>query len=115
MLIVRVEKIAQRFSNSSPTHKLGVLYVVDSVARAWLDRVKKSGQAFARNAAEGTLASGVQKITDVLPYLMDHILQSAPDDQKRKILKLLEIWEREHVARICSPVTLLNYKITSLP
>jgi len=89
-----VQKIAQQFKNSPATHKLGVLYVVDSVARQWLDRAKKTGQAVSRHAAPGTFASGVQKITDVLPALMTDLIQSAPDDQKPKIAKLLDIWER---------------------
>jgi len=64
------------------------------VVRQWLDRAKKTGQAVSRNAAPGTFASGVQKITDVLPLLMTDLTQSAPDSQKEKILKLIEIWDR---------------------
>ncbi|KAF1967366.1 hypothetical protein BU23DRAFT_559427 [Bimuria novae-zelandiae CBS 107.79] len=92
--VLVVEKIAQQLKNSPATHKLGVLYVVDSVARQWLDRARKTGQAVSRNAAPGTFASGVQKINDVLPFLMNDLFQSAPEDQKPKILKLLDIWER---------------------
>ncbi|KAJ4347934.1 uncharacterized protein N0V89_009306 [Didymosphaeria variabile] len=92
--VLIVQKIAQQFKNSPATHKLGVLYVVDSVVRQWLDRAKKTGQAVSRSAAPGTFASGVQKITDILPLIMTDLSQSAPDSQKEKILKLVEIWER---------------------
>ncbi|KAJ4289813.1 hypothetical protein N0V90_011144 [Kalmusia sp. IMI 367209] len=92
--VVIVQKIAQYFRSSPVTHKLGVLYVIDSVARQWLDRARKTGQAVSRNAAVGTFASGVQKITDALPLLMTDLFQSAPDNQKEKISKLLDIWER---------------------
>lgn len=70
------------------------MYVVDTIVRQWLERAKKAGQAVSRNAAPGTFASGVQKITDVLPFLMSDLFQAAPEDQKPKILKLVEIWER---------------------
>ncbi|KAL1601600.1 hypothetical protein SLS60_006515 [Paraconiothyrium brasiliense] len=92
--VLIVQRIAQQFKNSPATHKLGVLYVVDSVVRQWLDRAKKTGQAVSRSAAPGTFASGVQKITDILPLLMTDLSHSAPDSQKEKILKLVEIWER---------------------
>ncbi|KAL5395261.1 hypothetical protein PMIN04_001149 [Paraphaeosphaeria minitans] len=92
--VLVVQKIAQQFKNSPGNYKLGVLYVVDSVVRQWLDRAKKTGQTVSRNAAAGTFASGVQKVTDILPLLMTDISQSAPDNQKEKILKLVEIWER---------------------
>jgi len=36
----------------------------------------------------------VQNITDVLPSLMADLIQSAPQNQKEKISKLLDIWER---------------------
>jgi protein NRD1 len=71
-----------------------VFYVIDSISRQWLERAKKTGQAVSRNAAPGTFASGVQKITDVLPGLMTNLIQSAPANQKEKISKLLDIWER---------------------
>ncbi|KAF2744464.1 hypothetical protein M011DRAFT_470323 [Sporormia fimetaria CBS 119925] len=89
-----VQKIVAQVKNSVPTHKLGVIYVVDSVTRQWLDKAKSSGQAVSKNAAPGTYASGVQKVTDVLPGLMSDLIQNAPDAQKDKISKLLDIWDR---------------------
>jgi protein NRD1 len=47
-----------------------------------------------RTAAPGTFASGVQKITDVLPGLMTELVLVAPENQKEKVSKLLDIWER---------------------
>lgn len=89
-----VQKIHQQFKNSPATHKLGVLYVVDSIARQWKEKARLAGQAVSKNAAPGTFASGVQKVTDVLPSLMTDLIQSAPQNQKEKISKLLDIWER---------------------
>lgn len=89
-----VFKIVQQFKNSAATHKLGVLYVIDSVTRQWVEKARSSGQAVSKNAAPGTFASGVQQVTDALPVLMTDLIQVAPDNQKEKISKLLDIWER---------------------
>lgn len=59
-----------------------------------MEKARAAGQAISKNAAPGTFASGVQKVTDVLPSLMTDLVQSAPDNQKEKISKLLDIWER---------------------
>ncbi|KAF3034818.1 hypothetical protein E8E12_006921 [Didymella heteroderae] len=89
-----IQKILQQLQNSPATHKLGVLYVVDSVTRQWVEKAKAAGQIVSRNAAPGTYAAGVQKMTDVLPAVMNDVVQHAPDAQKDKITKLLDIWQR---------------------
>jgi len=89
-----VQRIVQQFQDSAATHKLGVLYVVDAVARQWVEKAKAAAQPVSKNAAAGTFASGVQLIRDVLPVLMTTLVQSAPDNQKEKIAKLLDIWQR---------------------
>lgn len=89
-----VQKIFQQFKKSPVTHKLGVLYVLDSVTRQWMEKSRQAGQTVSPNAAEGTYASGVQKVTDVLPTLMNELIQTAPENQRDKISKLLDIWER---------------------
>jgi protein NRD1 len=71
-----------------------VLYVVDAVARQWVERAKQASQTVSKNAAQGTYASGVQMMRDVLPAMMHNLIQSAPEAQKEKISKLLDIWER---------------------
>ncbi|KAF1926700.1 uncharacterized protein M421DRAFT_93626 [Didymella exigua CBS 183.55] len=91
-----IQKILQQLQNSAATHKLGVLYVVDSVTRQWVEKAKAAGQTVSRNAAPGTYAAGVQKMTDVLPAVMNDLVQHAPDAQKDKIIKLLDIWQRGH-------------------
>jgi protein NRD1 len=71
-----------------------VLYVVDAVARQWVERAKQAGQTVSKNAIPGTYASGVQMMRDVLPAMMMNLIQSAPETQKEKISKLIDIWER---------------------
>ncbi|ETI24315.1 hypothetical protein G647_03684 [Cladophialophora carrionii CBS 160.54] len=93
---VLIQKLYTHFKKTPGTHKLGVLYVLDSVTRQWVDQAKKSGQQLGSGAPDGTFAAGVTRVTELLPVLMNDIIATAPDDQKVKIKKLLEIWERSN-------------------
>ncbi|KAL4927808.1 Nrd1 complex RNA-binding subunit [Aspergillus undulatus] len=91
---VLIQKIYTHFKKAPGTHKLGVLYVVDSVTRQWVDAARKSGQPAGSAAPDGTFAAGVNRVTELLPVLMTDIINNAPEDQKEKIKKLVDIWER---------------------
>ncbi|KAI9746971.1 MAG: hypothetical protein M1815_004793 [Lichina confinis] len=91
---VIVQKIYTHFKRTPGTHKLGVLYVVDSVTRQWVDHARKMAQQIGAAAGDGTYAAGVNRVTELLPVLMADIVQHAPEDQKEKIRKLVDIWER---------------------
>ncbi|CAK7198972.1 hypothetical protein SEUCBS139899_001640 [Sporothrix eucalyptigena] len=91
---VLIQKLYTHFKKTPGTHKLGVLYVVDSVTRKWLDQAKQQGQAINGSAPDGTYAAGVNRVTELIPVLMNDILSSAPADQKDKIRKLVDIWEK---------------------
>ncbi|KAI1105033.1 hypothetical protein F4804DRAFT_305304 [Jackrogersella minutella] len=91
---VLIQKIYTHFKKAPATHKLGVLYVVDSVTRRWVDQAKHQGQPINSSAQDGTYAAGVHRVTELLPVLMNDILQTAPGEQKEKIKKLIDIWEK---------------------
>ncbi|KAJ5145677.1 uncharacterized protein N7515_000241 [Penicillium bovifimosum] len=91
---VLIQKIYTHFKKAPGTHKLGVLYVVDSVTRQWVEAARKAGQTPGSDAPDGTFAAGVKRVTDLLPVLMTDIISNAPHDQKDKIKKLVDIWER---------------------
>ncbi|KAI9367270.1 hypothetical protein BJX61DRAFT_529329 [Aspergillus egyptiacus] len=91
---VLIQKIYTHFKKAPGTHKLGVLYVVDSVTRQWVDAARKAGQPAGSAAPDGTFAAGVNRVTELLPVLMTDIINNAPEDQKEKIKKLVDIWER---------------------
>jgi hypothetical protein len=84
--------------------KLGVLYVVDSVTRSWMDKAKKAGQALGASAADGTFAAGVNHVTELLPSLMSDILTTAPEDQKVRSLEMLVDQRDEPVHMIMKPI-----------
>lgn len=79
---VLIQKLFTHFKKAPGTHKLGVLYVVDSVTRRWVDQARKAGQPIGSAASDGTYAAGVNRVTELLPVLMNDIIQSAPEDQK---------------------------------
>ncbi|KAL8871292.1 MAG: hypothetical protein Q9174_002848, partial [Haloplaca sp. 1 TL-2023] len=91
---VLVQKIYTHFKKAPGSHKLGVLYVVDSVTRQWVEQARKAGQQSVASAAYGTFGAGVYHVTELLPMLMTDIVNYAPEDQKARIKKLVDIWER---------------------
>lgn len=95
-----------------------MLYVVDSVIRQWVEKAKKAGQTVSSKAAPGTYASGVQMVRDALPVVMSDLVKNAPESQKEKISKLLDIWERGQTfppQMIASMKQLVNGPPTSKP
>lgn len=91
---VLIQKLFTHFKRTPGTHKLGVLYVVDSVTRKWMEQARQTGQAISSAAEDGTFAAGVHRVTELMPSFMNDILASAPNDQKEKIRKLVDIWEK---------------------
>jgi protein NRD1 len=79
---VLIQKLYTHFKKAPGTHKLGVLYVVDSVTRKWTEQAKNAGQLINSAAEDGTYAAGVHRVKELLPVLMNDITQTAPDDQK---------------------------------
>lgn len=59
-----------------------MLYVVDSVTRRWIEQAKQAGQQINSSAPDGTCAAGVQRVTELIPVLMNDIVQNAPAEQK---------------------------------
>lgn len=79
---VLIQKIYTHFKKAPGPYKLGVLYVVDSVTRSWVEQARKAGQQPSASAAYGTYGAGVYRVTELLPMLMSDISSSAPEDQK---------------------------------
>lgn len=81
-----VQKIYTHFKRTPATHKLGVLYVVDSITREWLSKASAAGQDVnSSEALDGTFAAGLYKVTQFLPSLMNDLIKNAPEDQKVRL------------------------------
>lgn len=74
---------------------MGVLYVVDSVTRKWLEQAKAQGQTVNSSARDGTFAAGVHRVTELMPVLMNDIFQTAPDEHKVRTHFETTLQERE--------------------
>ena len=84
---VLIQRIYTHFKKAPGTHKLGVLYVVDSVTRQWVEHARKPGQPSGPAANDGTFAAGVKHVTELLPSFMNDIITTAPEDQKVRFLE----------------------------
>lgn len=85
---VVVQRIYTHFKKTPPTHKLGVLYVVDSVTRGWVEQAKKAGQTLGQaSPPPGTYAAGVSRVTELLPSFMNDMINNAPEEQKVRYLE----------------------------
>lgn len=90
------------------THKLGVLYVVDSIVRVYIEEAKKINQEITSNAPDGTFAAGVNKISELIESIIDNAMELLINKtQQVKIGKLVDIWER---AETFSPRTISNIR-----
>jgi protein NRD1 len=87
---VLIQKLYRHFKKAPGTHKLGVLYVVDSVTRKWTEQAKSAGQPINNSAQDGTFAAGVNRVKELLPAFMNDITQTAPDDQKVRLHALAQ-------------------------
>ena len=84
---VLIQRIFTHFKKAPASYKLGVLYVVDSVTRAWVEQARKAGQNFGSSAPDGTFAAGVNHVTELLPSFMTDILTNCPEEQKVRFLE----------------------------
>ncbi|KAF2858494.1 hypothetical protein K470DRAFT_259789 [Piedraia hortae CBS 480.64] len=91
-----VQSLARAFKKAPPSHKLGALYVIDSVVRQWIDKAKSLGQDLkVENRSEpGTYAAAVKRVTEVIPALFDDIIGCSPSEYRPKLENMIAIWEK---------------------
>jgi len=95
-----IQKLFSHFKRVASTHKLGVLYVIDSITRQWIEKARQSGQELAGIASpDGTYASGVYKMTELMPSLMDDIIRTAPQDQKVRLTECYYFYDHLYACK----------------
>lgn len=94
-----VQSLYRALKKAPATHKLGALYVIDSVTRQWIDKAKQNGQDLhvEGRGEPGTYSAAVKRVTELLPALLDDILKGIPQDQCPKLENVLNIWEKGSV------------------
>ncbi|WDK09285.1 RNA recognition domain-containing protein [Colletotrichum graminicola] len=91
---VLIQKLFTYFKMATPPYKLGILYVVDSVIRKWLEQARSRQQVSNENAPDGTFGAGAHRLTMLMPNLIDDLLRALPEGYKDKLNKLIEIWRK---------------------
>lgn len=100
------------------THKLGTLYVVDAIVRAYIEEAKRLEQTVDANAPEGTPAAAAYKLSELIESLMDDSLELCiSPSTKVKIGKLVDIWERAEtfLPEILARIRDKHFKLTTPP
>ncbi|KAI7652488.1 hypothetical protein KC318_g14933, partial [Hortaea werneckii] len=94
-----VQSLYRALKKAPATHKLGALYVIDSVVRQWIEAAKRNGQDLniEGRGEPGTYNAAVKRVTELIPALFDDILKGLPADQKPKLENLLGIWEKGNI------------------
>ncbi|OUM53591.1 hypothetical protein BVG19_g2890 [[Candida] boidinii] len=87
-----IPKLLDLYKITPNTHKLGGLYIVDSIARSYKEKAVKDDVEINDESPEGTYASGFLKIQKNAIQLIDEIIPSASEDIKEKVGKLIDIW-----------------------
>ena len=89
-----IQSIIDYARNCNNTHKLGSLYIIDSIGRAYLDEARAKDQYIKSTAREGTFAHGVFILGDNIQNLLEDSINKSDDDHKEKIRMLIDIWDR---------------------
>ncbi|KAF2478656.1 hypothetical protein BDY17DRAFT_328184 [Neohortaea acidophila] len=91
-----VQSLYRALKKAPPTHKLGAVYVIDSVVRRWIEQAKSSGQDLniEGRGESGTEAAAIKRITQLMPALFDDTAKDIPTEQKEKLEGMIRIWEK---------------------
>lgn len=78
-----VDKLTEHFRSTPATHKLGVLFVVDSVTRQWMEKAKQAGQgSAAAMSSDSPYVAGVDRMSKIVASFVGETVSQAPVDQK---------------------------------
>ncbi|SMY21071.1 unnamed protein product [Zymoseptoria tritici ST99CH_1A5] len=91
-----VQSFYRALKKAPSTHKLGALYVIDSVVRQWIEKAKAAKQDLhvEGRGEPGTYPAAVKRVTELMPALFDDIMKGVPEDQEPKLTNMITIWER---------------------
>ncbi|KAH9832747.1 protein NRD1-like [Teratosphaeria destructans] len=91
-----VQSLYRALKKAPATHKLGALYVIDSVVRQWIEKSKQNGQDLniEGRGEPGTYPAAVKRVTELMPALFDDIIKGLPEEQKPKLENMVGIWEK---------------------
>lgn len=89
-----VEAVIEYSRTCTDTHKLGSLYIIDSIGRAFLDEARAKGDYIKPTAKVPSFAHGVYEMGEVIQELLTDAIEKSNDDHRDKIRTLIDIWDR---------------------
>lgn len=89
-----IDKIFEYLKTTKDSHKLGALYIIDSISRAYNERAKKLGETVSKDSSNGSFAHGLYSFGLILNESVNTAYSASDKDQCDKIIKLLEIWKK---------------------
>lgn len=78
----------------SDSHKLGSLYIIDSIGRAYLDEARANDDYIKPTAKNGTCAHAVYTLGESIQELLTSAISKSNEDHREKIRTLIDIWDR---------------------
>ncbi|GCF00926.1 hypothetical protein ZYGM_000461 [Zygosaccharomyces mellis] len=78
----------------APTHKLGSLYIIDSIGRAYLDEARANDDYVKPSARTGTCAHAIYTLGESIQDLLTGAIGNSNEDHREKIRTLIDIWDR---------------------
>ncbi|EEB09719.1 RNA-binding protein Seb1 [Schizosaccharomyces japonicus yFS275] len=83
-----------KYSKKAPgSHKLGALYILDSIVRSYQDAAKKNNESL-EAVVDKSYSGGWSKASEVMETLVLDAIQNSPRANAAKVVKLFDIWEK---------------------
>lgn len=89
-----ISDIVDYSKTCSDSHKLGSLYIIDSIGRAYLDEARANDDYIKPTAKKGTCAHAVCTLGESIQELLTSAISKSNEDHKEKIRTLIDIWDR---------------------
>ncbi|ODV62862.1 Nrd1 complex RNA-binding subunit ASCRUDRAFT_31321 [Ascoidea rubescens DSM 1968] len=98
LYIQLIDKLYSHCNNINQSHKLGALYLLDSISRAFQNQISKNSNSISNL----NYSNALNKLRSFVPDLLDSTLLNLSNDstdsndstQKEKIHKLIKIWQK---------------------
>lgn len=78
----------------SASHRLGSLYIIDSIGRAFLDEARANDDVIQSTAKIGSCAHAVYTLGESIKDLLADGISNSNEDHREKIRTLVDIWDR---------------------
>lgn len=89
-----VEAILKYSKTCPDSHKLGSLYVIDSIGRGYLDEARAKDDYIKPTAKKGSAAHAVYTLGESIQELLATAYSKGSEDHREKIRTLIDIWDR---------------------